>query len=192
MARKGNVTVAALVTVGAIAAVTAFFALHMHRFSLDATTKSLVLQSDPDLAYYNATREYFGSDEYVVVAFSTPDIFTPENIRFIDRLTRCGPAHSRRYLRRVVFRQRTQTIGVPPTASSPPRLLRLQPLEVAAPIADPVWSFEPFRLQGIQVQLLAADPASPREVGDSGPPRNVSQTIPTSFGELSTLAGTRT
>ena len=83
MAGKKYLTIpAAVLTVAAVAAGTAFFGSHLGRFSLDATTDSLVLQSDPDLAFYNATREVFGSDEYVIVAFSANDRDIPlSNLR---------------------------------------------------------------------------------------------------------------
>ena len=67
---------------------TVVFSLFLKQFSLDATTDSLVLQKDPDLEYYNSTRDIFGSDEYVIVAFQADDIFSKDNIEFIDLLSK--------------------------------------------------------------------------------------------------------
>lgn len=78
---------AAVLIVAAVVAGTIFFGLHLKKFSLDATTDSLILQNDPDLKFYNKTREIFGSDEYVIVAFSARDTLSPENIKFIETLS---------------------------------------------------------------------------------------------------------
>ena len=44
-------------------------------------------EDDPHLAYYNEFRRQYGSDEVVVIAFAAPDIFKPDVLQVIDRLT---------------------------------------------------------------------------------------------------------
>ncbi len=87
--RRKLLTIAgALLIVAAVAGASVFFALQLERFSLDATTDSLVLQSDPDLEFYNASRKVFGTDEYVIVAFSAGDVLSPDNVKLVDTLSR--------------------------------------------------------------------------------------------------------
>jgi predicted RND superfamily exporter protein len=51
-------------------------------FSVEAGTDVLLNQKDPELAYYNDTRVYWGTDEYVIVcAHRNEGWFTPESIR---------------------------------------------------------------------------------------------------------------
>ncbi|PYV16494.1 MAG: hypothetical protein DMG07_07665 [Acidobacteria bacterium] len=54
----------------AFAAGIVFFGYHARRFRLDASSDSLVLENDADLKYYEQTRQLFGSDDYIVLAFS--------------------------------------------------------------------------------------------------------------------------
>ncbi|MBM3791959.1 MAG: hypothetical protein FJW35_16630, partial [Acidobacteria bacterium] len=60
-----------LVVAGFMAALL-FFAYHLREFRMDASSDSLVLENDADLRYYERTRELFGSDDYVILAFSLP------------------------------------------------------------------------------------------------------------------------
>ena len=52
------------------AAAALFFGYHLKDFRLDASSESLVLENDADLAYYERTRELFGTDDYVILAIS--------------------------------------------------------------------------------------------------------------------------
>jgi hypothetical protein len=80
--RRPWVSVAlALAVVGGLAA-------FLPRFSLEASSESLVLENDPDLVAYNRTRMVYGSDEYVIVSFRREGMFAPESIAFIDGLTK--------------------------------------------------------------------------------------------------------
>ncbi len=81
------VKLAALLVLAAVVAGTMLFARHLENFSLDATTDSLVLQSDPDLEFYNSTRRIFGSDEYIIVAFNADNVLSPENVKFTGLLS---------------------------------------------------------------------------------------------------------
>ena len=45
-----------------------FFGYNLKNFRMDASSDSLILENDADLKYYEATRELFGSDDYIVLA----------------------------------------------------------------------------------------------------------------------------
>lgn len=64
-----------------------FSYIHAQEFRLDASSDAIVLESDPDLRYYDDTREIFGTDDYVIITV-TP----PEGTSLIDDvvLTRLG------------------------------------------------------------------------------------------------------
>ena len=47
-----------------------FFGHHLKYFRLDASSDSIVLENDASLKYYEATRETFGSDDYILLAFT--------------------------------------------------------------------------------------------------------------------------
>jgi predicted RND superfamily exporter protein len=49
-----------------------FFAAFVPRFSLDASSDSLVLETDDDLRYYRSIRARYGSDDYLIVTY-TPE-----------------------------------------------------------------------------------------------------------------------
>lgn len=74
LARVYNATILRFPAVAFILslAVIGFFCLHIKDFAFDASSEAIVLENDPDLRYYNISREIFGSDDYVVIAL-TPD-----------------------------------------------------------------------------------------------------------------------
>ena len=47
-----------------VAAATAFLGYHAQFFRLDASSDAIVLENDPDLRYYDETRDLFGTDDY--------------------------------------------------------------------------------------------------------------------------------
>ncbi|UCC13463.1 MAG: transporter, partial [Gammaproteobacteria bacterium] len=55
-----------------VVAVVLFFAAFVPRFSLDASSDSLVLETDDDLRYYRSIRARYGSDDYLIVTY-TPE-----------------------------------------------------------------------------------------------------------------------
>jgi len=55
-----------------VALVATFFAALAPRFSLDASSDSLILETDDDLRYYRSIRARYGSDDYLIVTY-TPD-----------------------------------------------------------------------------------------------------------------------
>jgi predicted RND superfamily exporter protein len=67
--------------------VTLGFACFAPRFSLDASSESLVLETDDDLRYYRAIRARYGSDDYLIVTY-TPDspLFEPATLDVVREL----------------------------------------------------------------------------------------------------------
>ena len=62
-------------------AIVAFFALFISDFRLDASGDSLLLEKDEDLRYYRGTIARYGSDEYLVITYSTStDLFAPSTL----------------------------------------------------------------------------------------------------------------
>jgi predicted RND superfamily exporter protein len=47
-----------------------FFGYNLRKFRMDASSESLVLENDSDLKYYEATRELFGTDDYIILAIT--------------------------------------------------------------------------------------------------------------------------
>jgi len=45
------------------------------------------MEDDPDLIFYNTYKEQFGEDEFLIIAFSDPDLFTPSFLKLIQNLT---------------------------------------------------------------------------------------------------------
>jgi len=60
------------VTLLVVALVTAFFAIHIPDFKLDASADSLILENDQALRYYRSVRARYGSDDNLIVTY-TPD-----------------------------------------------------------------------------------------------------------------------
>jgi len=45
------------------------------------------LEDNPDVEFYDRFKEIFGNDEFFVIAFENPDIFTPKNLTLIQNIT---------------------------------------------------------------------------------------------------------
>ena len=55
----------------------AFFAIQSQNFKLDASAESIVLENDQDLKYYRASREVYGSDDFLIITYTPPgDLFS--------------------------------------------------------------------------------------------------------------------
>jgi len=54
--------------------------------TIDSSAKSMMIQDDPDLCYYNETLEKFGSDNIVVIYINDKKLFTPKKLGIIDEL----------------------------------------------------------------------------------------------------------
>ncbi|MCK4486144.1 MAG: hypothetical protein KAU38_05195, partial [Desulfobacterales bacterium] len=46
-----------------------------------------ILEDDPDAKFCDEFKEVFGNEEFFVIAFEKPDIFTSENVRVIQNIT---------------------------------------------------------------------------------------------------------
>ena len=66
-----------------------FFGYHLRTFRMDASSDSLVLENDADLKYYEATREIFGTDDYVLLVLSIREgSLTNDILEKIGRLSK--------------------------------------------------------------------------------------------------------
>ncbi|HXG19367.1 MAG TPA: MMPL family transporter [Methylomirabilota bacterium] len=66
---------------------TGFFADHARRIRLDSSVDSLLPKEDPEKTYYDEIRQQFGSDEIGVIGVIADNIYTPEALQKIKRLT---------------------------------------------------------------------------------------------------------
>jgi uncharacterized protein len=70
---------------------TLFFGYQLPNLEFDFSVESMMLENDPDVELIKNTFDQFGSDEISFVAITMPadtDVFTPKNIKIIDRLTK--------------------------------------------------------------------------------------------------------
>ncbi len=78
-----------LLVASLILAVTFFFGYNLKKFRMDASSDSLVLENDADLKFYETTREIFGSDDYILLTFSSDrGVFDREALQAIGTLVR--------------------------------------------------------------------------------------------------------
>jgi len=54
---------------------------------VETSVESLIMENDPDLVFYEDYKREFGEDEFIIVAFSSDNIFTPEMLKEIHGLT---------------------------------------------------------------------------------------------------------
>jgi uncharacterized protein len=75
-------------TLAAVALLVLGLALGVPKFELDASPESLMLEDDRDLQYFRSISARYGSDAFLVVAY-TPhgDLFAPRTLRSIERLS---------------------------------------------------------------------------------------------------------
>lgn len=66
---------------------TGFWAYYARHMRLDSSVESLLPQHDPEHRYYAEVRRLFGSDEVGVVGVVTDNVYTPEVLHKIKRLT---------------------------------------------------------------------------------------------------------
>lgn len=67
---------------------TCFFAYHAQYIRLDSSIESLLPDDDPENQYYQEVRALFGSDEVGVIGLVTDNIYTPDILQKIQRLTK--------------------------------------------------------------------------------------------------------
>ena len=70
-----------------IVLLTAFFALQARHIQLDSSIESLLPHDDPEKEYYEEIRRLYGSDEIVVIGLVTDNVYTPEALKKIERIT---------------------------------------------------------------------------------------------------------
>src|SRR3989442_7685157 len=68
----------------AVTAVLGHYALHIR---IENSLESMLPTGDPKVAYYNATRALFGSDDVGVIGVRADDVFAPSTIEKIARVT---------------------------------------------------------------------------------------------------------
>ncbi len=70
-----------------VVVVTAFLGWHARSIRLDASVETLLAEGDAEQVYYREIRELFGSDEIGVVGIFADDVYAPDVLRKIQRLT---------------------------------------------------------------------------------------------------------
>jgi predicted RND superfamily exporter protein len=74
-------------TVAVMFGIACFFAYFAMDFKLDASGDSLLLERDADLRYYHGIRARYGSDDFLIITYTTEnDLFSPESIADIAKL----------------------------------------------------------------------------------------------------------
>ena len=71
-----------------VAAITVGLGVYAARFRVDSAIDQLLPEHDADGAYYAGVRQAFGSEEINVIALFADDVFAPETLARIDRLSR--------------------------------------------------------------------------------------------------------
>ena len=66
---------------------TGFFAYHARHIRLDSSVESLLPEDDPENQYYQEVRKLFGGDDLGVIGLIADNIYTPEILQKIQRLT---------------------------------------------------------------------------------------------------------
>jgi predicted RND superfamily exporter protein len=66
--------------------VTLIFAAFIPRFQLDASADSLLLEDDQDLRYYTGITARYGSDNYLVITYSSERLFEEETLADLQQL----------------------------------------------------------------------------------------------------------
>ncbi len=67
-----------------LTSVASFFASTL---PVETSLESLILENDSDLLFYEKFKEQFGEDEFLVIGFNAPDVFSPDILQFIKLQT---------------------------------------------------------------------------------------------------------
>jgi uncharacterized protein len=62
---------------------TALGSLGYSRLPIETSVESLIIENDPDLLFYEKFKAQFGEDEFLVVAFAGPEIFSAKTLAWI-------------------------------------------------------------------------------------------------------------
>ena len=75
------------VALGLVGVLVVFFAIESRHFRLEASPESIVLETDQALNYYRASRERYGSDDFLIVTYTpSKDLWSPDSLEHIARL----------------------------------------------------------------------------------------------------------
>jgi hydrophobe/amphiphile efflux-3 (HAE3) family protein len=66
---------------------TGFFAYYARQIRTDSSVESMLPQGDPEKLYYDDVRRLFGSDDVAVIGLIADDIYTPQVLQKVQRLT---------------------------------------------------------------------------------------------------------
>lgn len=66
---------------------TAFFGYFYAKLPVETSVESLIIENDPDLEFYENFKDQFGEDEFLVVGYESPRMFTDEFLERVDSLT---------------------------------------------------------------------------------------------------------
>lgn len=76
-----------VIALGIVFLVMGFFATQSANFKLDASAESIVLENDQDLKYYRASREVYGSDDFLIVTYTpSGDLFSTPSLAGLKSL----------------------------------------------------------------------------------------------------------
>ena len=76
-----------VVALGLVLIPVAFFASYVPDLKLDASAESIILEHDEALKYYRASREIYGSDDFLIVVYSPrDDLFAPSSLAHLKKL----------------------------------------------------------------------------------------------------------
>ncbi len=76
-----------VVALGLVLIPVAFFASYVPDFKLDASSESIILEHDEALKYYRASREIYGSDDFLIVVYAPhEDLFAPSSLAHLTQL----------------------------------------------------------------------------------------------------------
>ncbi len=148
-----------LIPIALVAGVTALLAVRLPEFALDASSDSLIMEGDPDLAVYEESRLFFGSDEYVIAAARLPDAFTPEGVPQLVSVTetlRSIPAVEG--VEGVTTVPLLRSRGKPPASLPELAALFTKPVTLATPGVDLARAKEELRTHALYGEnLISAD-----------------------------------
>ena len=76
-----------VVALGLVFIPVVFFAFHAPDLKLDASSESIILEHDKALKYYRASREIYGSDDFLIVVYAPrDDLFAPSSLAHLKKL----------------------------------------------------------------------------------------------------------
>jgi uncharacterized protein len=76
-----------VIALGMLFLLVGFFAVQGQHLKLDASAESIVLENDQDLKYYRASREVYGSDDFLIITYTPPgDLFSPSSLKGLKAL----------------------------------------------------------------------------------------------------------